>query len=202
MRKLKLVQGRRALAVVAHPDDETIWLGGTILLNPKVRWTIFCLSRKSDQDRRPKFERVCARYGAEAIISDLDDCGRLSLKRSIPVIKRLLTLKLKNRRFAYCFTHGENGEYGHLRHIGIHQALKAWDPRRRLKCSRIFAFNYQKAPKGRRPSMVMAKDSDYFLKLSPKIFAEKKAIQSLMHGYPYNGIDNSLCTRTEGFKLI
>lgn len=202
MRRLKLEAGRRALVVVAHPDDETIWLGGTILLNEEVRWTIFCLSRKSDNDRRPKFARACARLGARAIMTDLDDTGKFSVNEMIPRIKRLLNKELKNKSFDYCFGHGKNGEYGHKSHIGAHQALKDWNPYEKLKCRQFLVFNYKKAKKGASPGMIIKKDSDYYTELPAKIFKEKKIIQSEIHGYPWNGIDNSLCTKKEGFKII
>jgi len=41
--------------IVAHPDDETLWAGGTVLINPEVNWEIISLCRKSDEDRNPKF---------------------------------------------------------------------------------------------------------------------------------------------------
>jgi len=41
--------------IVAHPDDETLWAGGTILSHPAWTFLIVFLSRKSDTDRAPKF---------------------------------------------------------------------------------------------------------------------------------------------------
>ena len=64
---------KEALVIVAHPDDETIWMGGFILKNSKWAWTIISLCRKNDRDRMPKFLDVCKFYKANAIISDLDD---------------------------------------------------------------------------------------------------------------------------------
>ena len=58
---------KKASIVVAHPDDETIWMGGTILKNKYWDWTIISLCRKNDPDRMPKFKKVCAYYGAKAI---------------------------------------------------------------------------------------------------------------------------------------
>ena len=76
--------------VVAHPDDETIWMGGTILMNPQIRWTIFSLCRADDRNRAPKFKKVCKYYGARGIISDLDDEEILNLRESLPEIRRRL----------------------------------------------------------------------------------------------------------------
>ena len=72
MLDLKLNPGG-ALVVVAHPDDETIWMGGTILANPKINWTVLCLCRASDKDRAPKFKKVLKKLKVQGVILDLED---------------------------------------------------------------------------------------------------------------------------------
>lgn len=64
---------RNAACIVAHPDDETLWAGGTILMHPAIKWTIISLCRKSDPDRAPKFFRVVKEYNAVGIMGGLDD---------------------------------------------------------------------------------------------------------------------------------
>ena len=201
MKKLELQSGKRALVIVAHPDDETIWMGGTIRKHSDVRWTIFSLCRASDADRAPKFRRVCRLYGAKAIITDLEDEDELSVEQTIPIIKKLIIKKAGSREFDYIFTHGANGEYGHPRHIGAHLAVKELVSDKILKSKQVYFFNYEKAKEGKRPSMTAKKDSDYILNLSKSIFNTKKRLQAEIHGYEWNGIDNSLCTNPEAFIL-
>ena len=78
--------GLKALVIVAHPDDETIWLGGFISRHPGIKWTIFSLSRASDNDRLQKFLRVCRYFNAKPIIADVPDEGDISLKKLTPLI--------------------------------------------------------------------------------------------------------------------
>jgi len=32
--------GDRCAVIVAHPDDETLWMGRTVLMHPECEWTI------------------------------------------------------------------------------------------------------------------------------------------------------------------
>lgn len=72
--------------IVAHPDDETLWSGGTILKYPRWHWEIHTLCRTSDPDRSDKFYRMLSVYGANGIITDYDDRPKQRiLRKSISI---------------------------------------------------------------------------------------------------------------------
>jgi len=58
--------------IVAHPDDETLWAGGTILSHPSWKCFILCLCRGSDTERAPKFYKALKILKSEGIMGDLD----------------------------------------------------------------------------------------------------------------------------------
>ena len=64
---------KTAAVIVAHPDDETLWAGGTILTHPGINWVILTLCRKSDPDRAPRFFKAIEQFGAKGLMADLDD---------------------------------------------------------------------------------------------------------------------------------
>ena len=136
---------KEVLTIIAHPDDETIWMGGTILQNPNWNWTIFSLCRKDDLDRMPKFKKVCEFYKAKAIISDLDDetSDSLSLKQ----IKQKIEQNLSKTNYDIIFTHGSNGEYGHIRHKEIYHAVKEMISEKTLTCDSLYTFSYTPSKK-------------------------------------------------------
>jgi len=58
---------RKRVMVVAHPDDETIWAGGLVLLNPG-DWTIIsCQIPKIDPVRSDSFLQACRLLGAKGV---------------------------------------------------------------------------------------------------------------------------------------
>ena len=194
MNEMKLRDNKRALVVIAHPDDETIWMGGTIARNKKIDWTIFSLCRASDRDRAPKFKRVCEYYGAKSIISDLDDNGNLSLEEAKQEAKKNILKKIGFNKFDYIFTHGANGEYGHELHIAVHLAIDELIKEEKIKPKTVFYFDYVKN------NYLEHGNGSIINNLSEKELLEKKRIVAEMYGYPFDGIDVGYCTNPETFK--
>ena len=193
--------GGHALILIAHPDDETIWLGGTILRHSEIHWTIFSLCREYDPDRFPKFLKVCKLYQAKAIISDLEDEDILTVKKSIPEIKERLNKLLKGKKFDYLFTHGAKGEYGHFRHLGVHQATEQLIKEKKIKPENVFYFCYQGKNCGDGSKLSNDfKKAKYILKLTPAELKQKRKIVNKMYGYGKKSFEYLSCLGEETFS--
>ena len=197
MNNLGLRKNSLALVVVAHPDDEMIWMGGTILVNPQARWTIVSLCRGSDSDRAPKFRRVCKRLGAQAIIFDMEDEGVMNIRETAAEAERILRRALRGRAFTHIFTHGYNGEYGHPRHKGVHRAVKQMVLASDLSTEHLFYFGYEAADGAFVPRT--RKNAAILVRLPETIYAEKRRIINGMYDFQKNSFEYQACLREESF---
>lgn len=200
-----MIAQKKALCIVAHPDDETIWMGGTILNNREWEWTILSLCRGNDSDRAPKFRKVCEEYGAIPIISDLDD-EVLKPISSTQVTKKIMD-NLPEKHYDYIFTHGENGEYGHIRHREIHRAVRRLITKKQLSCEKLYSFSYepgeQVAPHDPGLKIPVPKSSaDLVVSLNKNQFNRKVGMITKIYGFRHPIFETLSCSKKESFVEI
>lgn len=136
-------ESKTVAIIVAHPDDETLWVGGTILSNPSWKCFVVSLCRKNDADRSRRFFEALKIYHAEGIMGGLDDGPDQNPLDAEEVEQEILSL-LPSRKFNLIITHSQSGEYTkHLRHEETSLAVINLLQTGRLTASEIWIFAYE-----------------------------------------------------------
>jgi LmbE family N-acetylglucosaminyl deacetylase len=186
--------------IVAHPDDETLWAGGTILLHPRISWVVATLCRKSDPDRSTRFYRAMKHYGASGVMADLDD-GPEQKPLADGDIRQAVLGVLPRLGFDYVLTHGERGEYTrHRRHEETARAVEGLWKEGRLGAKRIFSFAYEDGG-GRYPPRAAA-DADLKVELPDETWELKKRVIRDIYGFRADSFEASATQRIEGFSFL
>jgi len=186
--------------VVAHPDDETLWAGGTLLMHPDSCWTVVTLTRESDPDRAPKFQKALEQYGAVGVMGDLDDAPEQKPLRTVDVEDAILDL-LPSSRYDLVMTHSLWGEYTrHKRHEEVARAVMALRESERLSIGEIWMFAYEDG--GGRYLPRPATDSDVYIRLPKDIWEHKYRIITETYGFAPDSFEAKTTPKDEAFWVI
>jgi len=177
---------KNVLVIVAHPDDETLWMGGTLIRNKK-KWEtkIVCLTRKSDPDRYPKFKKVMSTLGVKGYIYNLDD---KNLETPLNQDLILKILKKFSDKYDLIFTHNVNGEYGHTRHKDTHEAVILALKKKIFSAKEVFFFSYQKINNEYQGYAIYNSNADKLIKLNRDELSMKRDLAINVYGYDRGGI--------------
>jgi LmbE family N-acetylglucosaminyl deacetylase len=139
----KIAAHKKVAVIVAHPDDETLWCGGTILDNPEVDWFILSLCRKDDPDRAPKFKKALRIFNAEGVMGTLEDSpGQPPLP--IKDVKKMILELLPSKEYDLVITHNPSGEYTrHRRHEEVSRAVIELWYKAKIITEEMWTFAYE-----------------------------------------------------------
>jgi len=195
-----LLEGRSCALIVAHPDDETVWAGGLILMNPSASWFVAALCRKNDPDRAPRFFKALRLYGASGAMADIDD-GPQQEPLPAATVRRTVLELLAERRFDVVITHGFGGEYTrHVRHEETGRAVMWLWQNSLVSAGQLWTFAYEDGAGKYTPRP--AEDADVTLELPPDIWRRKHAMITDTYGFAAGSFEASAAGTSEAFRCL
>lgn len=183
--------------IVAHPDDETLWAGGTILSHPSWKCFIVCLSRQNDSDRASKFYKALQILKSEGIMGDMDD-GPAQNPLDEKEVQRVILELIPKKHFDLIISHNPSGEYTrHLRHEEVGRAvIKLWHTGK-LSANELWSFAYQDGNKAFYPRAVL--NAPVYHTLTKRILLRKYSLITGTYGFDINSWEAETTPKAEAF---
>jgi LmbE family N-acetylglucosaminyl deacetylase len=187
----------KTAVIVAHPDDETLWAGGSILMHHSWRCFIITLCRGDDPDRAPKFRNALEMLHAEGKMGSLDD-GPEQFPLDENLIKTTILELLKERHFDLVITHDPAGEYTrHLRHEEISRAVIDLWCQEKIFTPELRTFAYEDGGRAYLPQPVQ--HASIVLPLPNEVWQKKYKIITEIYGFHDNSFEAQTTTTAEAF---
>jgi len=188
------------LVIVARPDDETLWAGGTLLMHPDSTWTVVSLTGRSDPDKASKFPKVMEQYHATGILGDLDAGTGQKPLRTIDVEDAIMDL-LPSYRYDLVLTHSLWGEYvRHPRHQEVAKAVLALRDSERVSTGDLWLFAYDDGGGKHLPRP--AANCDIAIRLPPDIWGRKYQILTEVYGFAPDSFEAKTTPKEETFWVM
>jgi LmbE family N-acetylglucosaminyl deacetylase len=185
------------LVIVAHPDDETLWAGGTLLMHPDSCWTIVALTHKGDPDRASRFHKAMESYVAKGILGDLDDGPEQKPLRTVDVEDAIMDL-LPSHRYDLILTHSLWGEYTrNRRHEEVAKAVMALRDSQRISTGDLWMFAYE--DDGGKHLPRPAASSDICIRLPQDTWQRKYEVLTHVYGYAPDSFEARTTPKEETF---
>lgn len=195
--ELALEDVERVAVVVAHPDDETLWCGGLMLLFSGCRYHIVTLCRAGDPDRAPRFRRVLQFYGASGAMADLDD-GPEQAPLDPGLVEATLLDLIGPFDPQLVLTHGPAGEYTrHLRHEEVSRAVQGLWRRKAVKPAELWMFAYEDGDRSHLPRPV--EEAPLHFPLPEAVWESKYHVMTELYGFDAASWEARTTPREEAF---
>lgn len=194
----KFEKSKKVAVIVAHPDDETLWAGGTILSHNDWECYIISMCRANDENRAPKFYETLKILNSKGTMGNLDDGPEQKHLTEDEVEKKILDL-LPIEHFDIIITHNPMGEYTrHLRHEEVGKAvINLWN-RKKIKTDALWVFAYEDGNKAYFPQPILR--ANLFIRLTENTWQKKFNIITQTYGFGLNTFEALTTPKAEAFS--
>jgi len=186
--------------IVAHPDDETLWAGGSLLTAHHRRLKIATICRGGDPDRAPRFYRAIEHYHAIGVMANLDD-GPEQVPLDPVLVQQAIVSLVAGTEFGLVYTHSPFGEYTrHRRHEETGTAVLALWEQSALRIRQLRVFAYEDGEKRYLPRPL--ENAHMKFVLPEDVWLQKHFIITKTYGFSQDSFEAAASPRIEAFWVF
>ena len=194
---MNTIQFKTVALIVAHPDDETLWAGGTLLSNQDWNMIVVSLCRASDNERAAKFQEALKVIGARGTMGDLDDSPVQAALEEEEVKQTIVDL-LPVMQYDLIITHHPRGEYTrHLRHEETARAVINLWHNGNITAGELWCFAYEDGGREYYPKGV--ETADIVIPLESSTWERKYKLITETYSFDENSWEAHTTPTTECF---
>jgi len=192
------MQERKKVAlIVAHPGDESLWAGGTILSHPSWECFIVCLCRGNDEEHDTRFRQALKVLRTDGIMGDLND-GQDQKPLEESMIEQAILKILPAQYYDMIISHHPTVE--NTRHIRQKETgravIRLWHSGR-ISSAELRVFAYEHENKAYLPRPV--ETADIHKTLTKRIWLRKYSIITETYGNEASSFEAKTTPRAESF---
>jgi LmbE family N-acetylglucosaminyl deacetylase len=192
------IKPKNVVVIVAHPDDETLWAGGTILSHPSWNCYIISLCRGNDEERSTKFYEALKILRAKGAMGTLDDSPE-QIPLDIKIVENTILDLLPAKNYHLIISHNPSGEYTrHIRHEEVSKAvIKLWY-NKKITTDKLWTFAYEDGKREYYPRP--EKDAAIYRALTKRIWKRKYSMITETYGFAENSWEAKTTPKDEAFR--
>ncbi|MFZ4398915.1 MAG: PIG-L family deacetylase [Bacteroidales bacterium] len=183
--------------IVAHPDDETLWAGGTIMSHPSWKCFIVSVFKGKDKDSSANFHKALLNLNAEGVIGILDERdGKKSVSEK--EIKQTIIKLLPAKHFDMIISHSPSDEFmrnSNNEKVG-NAVIKLWNSGK-ISADQLWNFAYEEGYNEYYPEAV--NPASFYKLLKKEIWMKKYKIITETYGFNKNSWEAETTPKAEAF---
>ncbi len=184
--------------IVAHPDDETLWAGGTIMSHPSWKCFIVSVFKGKFPESSTNFYKALKSLKAEGVIGNLDDENGMK-QTDVKKIKQEILKLLPHKHFDMILSHNPSGEFrknpDNEEAVG-RAVIKLWNSGK-IAADQLWNFAYEAGCSEYYPEAV--NPASFYQLLKKEIWLKKYKIITETYGFNKKSWEAETTPRAEAF---